>query len=227
MGGYHDGMPPTARASVGGMWYHALNRGNRREAVVHNPGDSDAFVQAMIDARARVPVDLLGYGLMPNHFHLVVRPHQDGDLGRAMQWLLTTQARRYHRHDGTSGHVGQGRFQAFPVPDDDHLVTVLRSVQRNGLRAELVSGAEDWKWSSLPSWERDDPLLCKGEVPIRDGRWLERVNEPLSTGDLQWLRHSESLGRPYGGEAWTGETAIRLGRESCLRPQGRPRKEEV
>jgi putative transposase len=159
MGGNHDGMPRTARASVGGLWCHALNRGNRREAVVHNPGDSDAFVQAMIDARARAAVDLLGYGLMPNHFHLVVRPHQDGDLGRGMQWLLTTQARRYHRHYGTSGHLWQGRFQAFPVPDDDHVVTVLRSVQRNGLRAELVSGAEDWKWSSLPSWERGDPLL--------------------------------------------------------------------
>ena len=64
-------------------------------------------------------------------------------------------------------------------------------------------------------------------MPIRDGRWLERVNEPLSAGDIQRLRHSVSRGRPYGGEAWTGETAIRLGLESCLRPQGRPRQEEV
>ena len=220
-------MPRTARASVGGMWYHALNRGNRREAVFHKPGDYDAFVEAMIDARARVPVDLLGYCLMPNHFHLVLRPHHDGDLGRWMQWLLTTHARRYHRHYGTSGHVWQGRFKAFPVQDDDHLVTVLRYVERNALRAELVSRAQDWKWSSLPSWERGDPLLWKGEVPIRDGRWLERVNEPLSAGDLQRLRHSVSRGRPYGGEAWTRETAIRLGLESCLRPQGRPHKDDV
>ena len=47
-------MPRTARASVGGIWYHALNRGNRRETVFHKPGDYDAFVQAMTDAGARL-----------------------------------------------------------------------------------------------------------------------------------------------------------------------------
>src|ERR1039457_5970532 len=98
MGGYHDGMPRTARASVGGMWYHALNRGNRRAAVFHKPGDYDAFVEAMIDARARVPVALLGYFLMPNHCQGGLRPHDDGDRGRLIQGLLTTHARRYHRH---------------------------------------------------------------------------------------------------------------------------------
>jgi REP element-mobilizing transposase RayT len=103
-------MPRTARASLGGLCYHALNRGNRREAVFHTPGDYDAFVAAIRDARARLPVDILGYCLMPNHFHLVLRPRADGDLGRWMQWLLTAHARRYHRHYGTSGHVWQGRF---------------------------------------------------------------------------------------------------------------------
>jgi putative transposase len=47
-------MPRTARASIGGMSYHALNRGNRREAVFRKPSDYDAFVEAMIDARARL-----------------------------------------------------------------------------------------------------------------------------------------------------------------------------
>src|SRR5271165_3156653 len=50
------------------MWYHAMNRGNRREAVFHKEGDYAAFVEAMVDARARLPVDVRGYCLMPNHF---------------------------------------------------------------------------------------------------------------------------------------------------------------
>ena len=65
---YNRGMPRMARASVGGMWYHVLNRGNRREAVFHKPDDYDAFVEAIIDARARLSVDVLGYCLMPSHF---------------------------------------------------------------------------------------------------------------------------------------------------------------
>ncbi len=104
-------------------------------------------------------------------------------------------------------------------------MTVLRYVERNALRAELVSRSEDWKWSSLPGWLSGDRLLWR-EVAVRDERWLERVNEPLSVAELQRLRHSISRGRPYGGEAWTQQTAIRLGLESCLRPRGRPRKQK-
>jgi putative transposase len=208
------------------MWYHALNRVNRREAVYHKPADYDAFVKAMADAQRRLPVDLLGYCLMSNHFHLVLRPHADGDLGRWMQSLLTAHARRYHRHYGTSGHIWQGRFRAFPIQEDDHLIAVLRYVERNALRAELVARAEDWKWSSLACWLRGDAMLWTGDPPVRSQNWQARVNEPLSASDLQRLRHSVSRGRPFGDESWTATTAERLGLGSCLRPRGRPRKDE-
>ena len=66
-----------------------------------------------------------------------------------MQWLLTSHVRRYHRHYHGSGHVWQGRFKAFPIEQDEHLLTVLRYVERNPLRANLVERAEDWPWSSL------------------------------------------------------------------------------
>jgi hypothetical protein len=94
--------------------------------------------------------------------------------------LLMAHARRSHRHDGTSGHVWQGRFKAFIIQDDDHLRTVLRYVERNALLAELVARAEDWKWSSLPGWLRRAPLLWRSGLQARDKLWLARVNEPLS-----------------------------------------------
>ena len=71
------------------MICHALNRGNRCETVFHKSADFDAFVATMNDARGRVSVDLFGYCLMPNHFHLVRTPHGDADLGSWMQWCLT------------------------------------------------------------------------------------------------------------------------------------------
>ena len=98
-------------------WHHVLSRGNRREAVFHKPRDYDAFVEVIIDARARLPVDALGYCLMPNQFRLVIRPQADADLGRWVQRLLMSHARRYHRQYGTSGHVWQGRFKAFIIQD--------------------------------------------------------------------------------------------------------------
>ena len=209
---------------MGGFIYHVLNRGNRQEVVYHKPGDYQAFVETIADAKRRLAVDLIGYCLMPNHFHLVLRPMGDGDLGRWMQWLLTAHAQRYHRHYKTSGHVWQGRFKAFPIQDDDHLVTALRYVERNPLRAELVSRAEHWRWSSLPGWLTDDPLLWRGEPQPRGPDWLDRVHQPLSAGDLQRLRASVGRGAPFGGESWTKTIVDRLGLESSVRPRGRPRK---
>jgi putative transposase len=206
------------------MIYHALNRGNRREAVFHKPADYDAFTGAFADAQRRLKVDLFGYCLMPNHFHLVLRPRGDGDLGKWIQWLLTTHAQRYNRHYHSTGHVWQGRFKAFPIKGDEHLLTVLRYVERNPVRAELVSRAEHWKWSSLPGWLADDPLIWRGKPEPRDANWLSRVNEPLSAGDLDRLRHSVVRGTPFGTESWTARIAKQLGLESTLRPRGRPRK---
>jgi putative transposase len=142
-----------------------------------------------------------------------------------MQRLLTTHDRHRHRHYGTGGHVWQGRIKAFPIQDDGHLGTVLRYVERNPMRAELVKWAEDRRWSSLPDWIRGAPLLWRGESPFRDSAWLIRVDEPLSASDLRRVRHPVERGRPFGNAPWTQQTAARLGLESCLRPRGRLRKE--
>ncbi len=81
------------------------------------PGDEDfaAFVQLVVDANERLPMRILGYVLMPNHFHLVLWPHAAGDLSRWMQWLLTSHVRRYHRHYHSSGHVLAGPIQGLPT----------------------------------------------------------------------------------------------------------------
>jgi len=125
----------------------------------------------------------------------------------------------------TSGHVWQGRFRAFPIQEDEHLLTVLRYVERNALRANLVARAEEWRWSSLQSWGRPDlmPFLHPGPVP-RAADWLEYVNAPQTEEELARLRHSVRRGTPFGSEAWILETARRLGLESSLRAPGRPRQ---
>jgi putative transposase len=97
-------------------------------------------------------------------------------------------------------------------------------VEHNASRADVVARAEEWKWSSVPAWQRRETWLYRGAAPVRRGQWLERVNEPVSAGDLKRPRHSVARGRPLGGETWTEEVAKRLGLDSCLRPPGRPKK---
>jgi putative transposase len=113
-------------------------------------------------------------------------------------------------------------WPGLPVQDDDHLVAVLRHVERNALGAEVASRAEDRNWSSLPGWQRGDTSSRQGAAPVRAARGPERVNEPMSIGDPQQLEKSVSRGRPNSAKTWTQENAIQLELESCLRPQGRP-----
>jgi putative transposase len=133
--------------------------------------------------------------------------------------------RRYLKHSGHSGHVWQGRFKAFPIQEDEHLLTVIRYAERNPLRAGLVARAEDWPWSSLQS-NFDTPALDAGPVP-RGADWLEFVNTPMTEAEVVSIRLCVQRDRPYGTGAWTAETARCLGLEYSLRPRGHQPKEQV
>lgn len=219
-------MPRTARASAGDVCYHVINRGNARARVFHDDADYRAFVALLGNASDRLPIRLLAYCLMPNHFHLVLWPFNDGDLSTWMRWLLTAHVRRHHRRHGTDGHLWQGRFKAFPIQQDEHLLTVLRYVERNPLRAKLVARAEDWPWSSLHRrLGRDDELLHAGPLP-RPSDWRGWVNRPVGQVELDALRQCVNRGRPWGSPHWTRQTATKLGLEATLRPRGRPRTPE-
>jgi putative transposase len=204
-----------------------LDRGNARQQVFHKAGDFDSFVRLFADAHQRVPMRILAYCLLPNHFHLVLWPRGDGDVSRFMQWLLTTHVRRYHEHYHTSGHVWQGRFKAFPIQENEHLLTVLRYVERNPLRAGLVGKVDGWPWNSLSIWGQPEQpdWFSAGPVP-RGGDWLAQVSEPQTDVELLALRKSVERGVPYGNPRWQRQTTAALGLESTLRPRGRPRRTE-
>jgi putative transposase len=217
-------MPRNPRSSQGGYCYHVLNRGNARKTVFFKDGDYIAFIKLLKEAHEQTPMRLLAYCLMPNHFHLVLWPHHDGDLSNYMGWLMTAHVRHYHQHYHSSGHIWQGRFRDFPIQEDDHLLTVLRYVERNPLRANLVRSAADWRWSSIgPVWE-GAPLLDLGPVR-RPSDWLGFVNEPQTEKEVERMRECTRRRRPFGAVPWQKQTAARLGLEASLRPRGRPPKD--
>ena len=160
------------------------------------------------------------------HFHLSLWPHEDGDLGRWMQWLLTSHVRRHRKRHGGSGHIWQGRFKAFPAQSDPHLHAVLRYVERNPLRSGLVRRAQDWAWSSLAHRSGGRRPFCLQEGPApRPRPWVDYVNLPQTEDELEMLRRSMARGTPFGELEWIRRTARRLGLEYTLNPRGRPCKE--
>ena len=224
-------MPRPPRADEAGGLYHVLNRGNLRATIFHNQADYLAFEQILHEGLAASRVELYSYLLMPNHYHLVLRPMVHGEMSRFMKWIGGTHTMRYHAHHRTSGlgHVYQQRYKSFPIQADEPFFAVCRYVERNALRAGLVRRAEDWRWSSLWRWlQRPEPapqLLSAWPVP-RLPNWVERVNAALSERELEAIRKCAHRGQPLGDEKWIKATARRLGLEATLRPRGRPKSEK-
>ena len=201
----------------------------RQRADDEDDGDYAAFEKVLLEAVERTETRLLAYCLLPNHWHLVVWPHKDGELSRFVGWLTLTHTQRWHaqRHSAGSGHVYQGRFKSFPVQEDEHFYTLARYVERNAVRASLVRRAEQWRWGSLHRWLRgstdDKALLAAWPLP-RKASWIDHVNSPLTQAELAAVRRCIQRGNPFGVSPWSERTIRRLGLESTVRPQGRPKK---
>lgn len=211
------------------MVFHCMNRAVARLTIFEKEADYQVFEQVLEEAHERVPLRILAYTLMPNHWHLVVWPRDEDEVAEYFHWLTITHTMRWHAHHQTvgSGHLYQGRFKSFPVQSDEHLLAVLRYVERNPLRAGLVKRAEAWRWGS--AWHRREKdaiaqeLLSAGPI-ARPTNWAEHVNRSQPEAEVAAMRHCVQRGTPYGSGVWIKRTATRLDLQSTLRPRGRPRK---
>ena len=211
------------------MVFHVLNRGVGRMRLFLKDADFEAFERTIEKTLESRPMRICGYCLMSNHWHFVLWPERDGDMGAFMQKLTITHVRNWqeNRKRVGYGHLYQGRYKSFPVESDEHFYHVMRYVERNALRASLVSRAQDWRWSSL--WRRvhgtakDRRWLSKWPLP-RPRNWADLVNQPQTEAELEAIRRSVNRGQPYSNDEWVSKTAKQLGLESTLRSRGRPRK---
>lgn len=216
-------MPRTARSLLPGGHYHLMNRANNRSIIFATRDDYRRFLQLIEEAQHRIELRLLAVCVMPNHFHVVAAQDDADDISRWMHWLLTTHASHCNLSRGTCGRVWQGRFKAFPIQHDGHLLSVMRYVERNALRAGLTTRAEDWPWGSL-SWRlrlSTGPSLTAAPCPL-PRHWRSHVNSPQTQEELDALRRCVNRQRPYGSEQWIHAAAARHGLKLTQRGPGRP-----
>ena len=89
-------MPRANRVDVGGEIYHVINRANARMQIFSNPKDYILFEKVLTEAQEKTGVRIYAYCIMPNHWHLVVSPIEDGDLSKFVGWLTMTHTQRWH-----------------------------------------------------------------------------------------------------------------------------------
>ena len=222
-------MPRRLRVSTGGLAYHVLNRAVGRGRIFDDDADYLAFLRVITRTHERLPMRIISYCLMPNHWHLVLWPRKDGELSEFLRLLTVTHTQRWHahHHSAGTGPLYQGRFKSFPIQKDEHLLTVCRYVERNAVRAKFVTSARRWQWCALaaragakpPNW-----LLAMKDWPVDAPRdWVQWVDRAETAAELEAMRQSVKRGKPYGDPRWQDRTARALGLESTLRPRGRQR----
>jgi|SRR5688500_11512108 putative transposase len=225
-------MPRRRRYQMNGHVYHVLNRAARRARIFGTASDYKTFENVLEKTVLlhRPSIAIFAYCLMPNHWHLVASPTAPGALSVFMHRLTTTHARQWHHSKGSAGQgaVYQGRFAAIPIQCDRHFLIVCRYVERNALRASLVSRAEDWPWCSL--WRRTyETSAWLADWPVeRPSTWIREVNTHQTPAELEALRKATRRGHPFGDEEWREEVWPRLSpNRSASQPHTRPQMRQI
>jgi putative transposase len=213
-----------ARVIAAGTPYHVTHRGNHRSDVFFDDADRAHYLALLAQHAKAYAMEVWAYCLMTNHVHLIVVGHEPHSLARAIGFAHMRHSRRINQRLGWTGHLWANRFYSTAL-DGEHLWGAVRYVERNPVRAGLVTRAEDYAWSSARAHARRQPDALLAETrpfpgPVDDWpQWL------ASEGDealVAAIRRNTCTGRPSGSEAFVKQLEERLKR--VLRPMRAGRK---
>ncbi len=219
---------------IPGFPQHLIVRGNNRCAMFRDDADRTIFLGFMDEALDKCACDLHAYVLMTNHVHLLATGHQGGELSELMQRVGRKYARLANLRWGRTGTLFEGRFRSSLVDSEAYLLTCMRYIELNPVRAGMASHPAQYPWSSYrlnASGEPSRPIVAHavfqqlGEsAGTRGDRYRSLVAAGISDDDLQRIRTSARTCRALGNEAFCADLLARLGRPVAPARPGRPGK---
>lgn len=203
------------------------HRGNRQQDIFFDRQDRRTYKQWLRENAERYDLDVWSYCLMTNHVHLLVVAHRSDSLAMAIGRTHGRFAQRQNRFHSWSGHLWANRFYSTPL-DRSHLWAAVRYIELNPVRAELVSQAELYDWSSARAHARGlpDKLLSSSRpFPGRITNWSTWLADGLREEQIESLRRNTSTGRPSGSDRFVVALETRLSRtlraQKCGRKPGK------
>jgi putative transposase len=223
-------MARLARIVIPDVAHHVTQRGNRSQPVFFSDEDYAAYRDLVTAACAANGVRCLAWCLMPNHVHLILVPPDPDGLRAALAEAHRRYSRAINRAHDWTGYLWQGRFASYPM-DDAHLLTAIRYVELNPVRAKLAAHAEDWRWSSATAHVTGKPdglTDLKGSAGLHRN-WRAMLRHGLEAGDVSPEEEAAieariRTGRPLGDEAFVEGLEAASGRR--LKPLKRGPKRQ-
>lgn len=219
-------MARIARVIAPGFPHHITQRGNRRQETFFCDEDYLTYITLMSEWCSRFEVEVWAYCLMPNHVHLIAVPQSEGSMRRAIGEAHRRYTRMINFREGWRGHLWQGRFASFPM-DESYLLSAVKYVELNPVRAGMVKEPEAYRWSSAVAHLSgyDNELVKVSPLLEIVESWRAFLSEEVSEQKLEEIRCHERTGRPLGSESFLSKLEVSLNR--TLRHQKAGRKKKV
>jgi len=152
-------MPRRPRIDMVG-YYHIVNRGVEQRVVYNDHADFTHFLELLCSGCQLYNVQLHGYVLMHNHYHLLIET-KDENLSRFMKHLNASYAIYFNKKYKRSGHLWQGRFKSWYVTNEAYLYTLIGYIENNPIKAHMVQKLGEYPYSSYNTLVGDcEDIMC-------------------------------------------------------------------
>ncbi len=174
-------MPRPLREVYDGAWHHVMNRGASHSDIFVDDTDRSFFLDKLVLAARLYGLDVHGYVLMSNHYHLLLHS-RSGLLSKGMQRVASDYTHHFSHRHRKDGALFRGRFKSVEIETDVQLLQTIRYIHLNPVQAGMAARPEDWRWSSAAAYSVIDekPKQCPTEVrPMgltptgRGQQWLD------------------------------------------------------
>jgi len=221
-------MPRIARIVIPNYPYHITQRGNNKRNIFSEDRDKEKYLSYIDGYSDNYHLSILSYCLMDNHVHFVAIPGNENSLSKTYGQAHHRYSYYYNKKMNASGHLWQGRFYSCLL-DERHLISVIRYVERNPVRARLVGKAWEWKWSSARARTgRADAQIklvdIRAFIEIDRSEWEGYLDTEESERELDAIRRNTMQGRPYGGKEFMDSIGKKVGTSLRVFARGRPKK---
>ena len=221
-------MARMARLVVAGYPHHVTQRGNRRQKTFFCSEDYQYYLELMARFCSEAETEVLAYCLMPNHVHLVMVPGCKDGLRASIGEVHRRYTRRINFREGWRGHLWQERFHSF-LMDENYLLSTVRYVENNPVKANLCIRPEDWEWSSARAHIEgvDDILVSVQPMLGRIDDWASYLSKGEATQEIhETLNKHARTGRPLGDESFIRQLELVTGLTLMLQKPGPKRLKE-
>lgn len=228
-------MPRRARMYLPGLPYHVVQRGNNREVCFIEPENYQYYLVLWQELAIKYELAVHAYCLMTNHVHFLVTPQRVDSASNTMKVVGSRYAQYINKKYRRTGTLWEGRHRSSLVQSDHYLLTCMRYIELNPVRARMVTRPEEYRWSSygINAWGDHGWLTPHEEYrrlssnPTERGyAYRELFETQLSEHDIHMVRKAAHYCQPIGDDRFRQQIEQKYGITLGQMDRGRPRKEK-